>query len=59
MTSRTPIAKTQAEKLKAMSPAERMADALKPRKLTAFDRCLQVTTPSKLHAAKGWFRTAI
>ena len=57
MTSRTPIAKTQAEKLKAMSPAERMADALKPRKLTAFDRCLAATTTSRLQPAKGWVRT--
>ena len=56
MTTRTPIAKTQAEKLRAMSPAERMADALKPRKLTGFDVCLQATA-SKLHAAKGWVRT--
>ena len=57
MTSRNTLAKTQAEKLRAMSPAERMADALKPRKLTAFDRCLQVTTASRLQPARGWVRT--
>ena len=56
MTSRETLAKTQAQKLRSMSPAERMADALKPRKLTGFDVCLQATA-SKLHAAKGWVRT--
>ena len=57
MTTRTPIAKTQAEKLRAMSPEERMADFLKPRKLTDFDRCLQATTASRLQPARGWVRT--
>ena len=57
MTSRTTLAKTQAEKLRAMSPEERLADALKPRKLTAFDRCLAATTASRLQPARGWVRT--
>lgn len=55
-----PIAKTQPTKrataLTELSPAERMAKLLAPRKLTGFDVCLQATA-SKLHAAKGWVRT--
>ena len=52
----TPVAKTQAKKLTSMTPAERMAHALKPRKLTGFDVCLQAT-PSKLHRAVGAMKT--
>ena len=52
-----PIAKTQAEKLRAMSPEERMAYHLQPRKLTDFDRCLAATTTSRLQPARGWVRT--
>lgn len=57
----TPIAKTQPTKrataLTELSPAERMAKLLAPRKLTAFDRCLAATTTSRLQPAKGWVRT--
>lgn len=55
MTNSAALAKTQ-KPLTSMTPAERMAHALKPRKLTGFDVCLQATA-SKLHAAKGWVRT--
>ena len=56
MTSRTQVANSQAQKLRAMTPAERMAYALKPRKLTGFDACLQATT-SRVQPARGWVRT--
>lgn len=56
MTNSTALAKTQ-KPLTSMTPAERMAHALKPRKLTGFDVCLQAT-PSKVYRATGAMRTA-